>query len=220
MTKPKISIKRIAEIAGVSTCTVSKVLNDTGAGYSAKTAQKIRAVAESLNYIPDSAAKTLREAKSYTIGLIVPNIDNDFFASLALFIEGEMQAKGYSVFIANGAGNESREQQYFRVMRGKGVDGMISCSNLGFLADACRENGIPLVSVVRYPHGKQIPVVAIDNRAAANTAVTHLIDRGCRHILFLGYATVEENRIAREEGYIQALKDHGLFQSRNLLPFP
>ncbi|MBQ7496871.1 MAG: LacI family DNA-binding transcriptional regulator [Selenomonas sp.] len=217
--KEKVSIKRIAEIAGVSTCTVSKVINNTGEGYSEKTAQKIRAVAKSLNYIPDSAAKMLREAKSYTIGLLMPSLDNDFFASLASYIEKEMRSIGYSVFIASGAGDRECEKQYFRVLAGKGVDGIISCSNLGQIETACRERNIPLINLVRYPQECQVPVVTIDNKQGARTATMHLIEQGCKHILFLGYATAEENRLAREEGYLQALQERNLSIDKNYLVY-
>lgn len=217
--KEKVSIKRIAEISGVSTCTVSKVLNNTGSGYSEKTAQKVRAIADSLNYIPDSAAKMLKESVSYTVGLVVPNIRNDFFSSMALYIEKEMNTMGYSLFIANGNNDREKEEKYFRVFASKGVDAVISCTGLASFASLCSRNRIPLVCVGRYPKDLAVPVVAIDNVSAGQTATKHLIEKGCRHILFLGYATAEENRQAREEGYARALKDHNIKLDKNYIVY-
>ena len=84
--KKKLSIKDIAAISGVSIATVSRVLNNKG-GYSKETEEKINALAKSYGYVSNMNAKSLRESKSQTIGLIVPDISNDFFATLALHIE-------------------------------------------------------------------------------------------------------------------------------------
>ena len=84
--KKKLSIKDIAAISGVSIATVSRVLNNKG-GYSKETEEKINALAKSYGYVSNMNAKSLRESKSQTIGLIVPDISNDFFATLALHIK-------------------------------------------------------------------------------------------------------------------------------------
>ena len=112
--KKSISIKDIAELSGVSIATVSRVLNHKQGGYSKKTEEKIQAIAKSYGYVSNMAAKTLRQSKSNTIGLIVPNISNDFFSTLAYHIENYMFEQKYSVFICNSANQPDKEIKHFK----------------------------------------------------------------------------------------------------------
>ena len=132
--KKKLSIKDIAAISGVSIATVSRVLNNKG-GYSKETEEKINALAKSYGYVSNMNAKSLRESKSQTIGLIVPDISNDFFATLALHIENYSAKHNYSVFICNSANNVQKEKDYFKSLASKCVDGIICISGLNKLTE-------------------------------------------------------------------------------------
>ena len=101
------SIRDIAEIAGVSVATVSRVLNKKGK-YSATTEKRVLAVVNSCGYISNMSAKSLREARSHTVGLIVPNVANAFFSQLAYSIETELFQRNYSVFICNSGTDATR----------------------------------------------------------------------------------------------------------------
>ena len=118
------SIRDIAEIAGVSVATVSRVLNKKGK-YSATTEKRVLAVVNSCGYISNMSAKSLREARSHTVGLIVPNVTNAFFSQLAYSIETELFQRNYSVFICNSGTDADKERDYFRTLIGKCVDGIL-----------------------------------------------------------------------------------------------
>ena len=121
------SIRDIAEIAGVSVATVSRVLNKKGK-YSATTEKRVLAVVNSCGYISNMSAKSLREARSHTVGLIVPNVTNAFFSQLAYSIETELFQRNYSVFICNSGTDADKERDYFRTLIGKCVDGILCIS--------------------------------------------------------------------------------------------
>ena len=109
----KISIKEIAELSGVSVATVSRVINNNGR-FSEETRKKVLDIIEKYDYTTNMAAKSLRVSKSNTIGVIVPDINNLFFAELVLEIENFFFKHGYSVFICNTGQNEGQEMEYFK----------------------------------------------------------------------------------------------------------
>lgn len=212
------SIRDIAEIAGVSVATVSRVLNKKGK-YSAETEKKVLAIVNSCGYISNMSAKSLREARSSTIGLILPNVENAFFSQLAYSIETEMFQKHYSVFICNSGNDPQKEIQYFRTLIGKRVDGILCISDLNEIPADILNRGVPIVCVDRHPlaHGQNIPWIGNDDTAASRTATEHLLQRGCRNILFITSYLSEYSRHDREEGYRQALESRGLFVDRNYI---
>lgn len=210
-----LSIKDIASLSGVSIATVSRVLNNKGGGYSKQTEEKIKAIAKSYGYISNMAAKTLRESKSHSVGLIVPNISNDFFSTLALHIENIMSEHSYSVFICNSANDIEKEKEYFKSLASKGVDGIICLSGLNILTNEIAFHNIPIVCIDRYSeNNKQIPRIASDEFYGSFLATNHLIEKGCKKIVFLGFHS--ENTI-REQGYQQALTDHNILVDKNYI---
>lgn len=212
------SIKDIARIAGVSTATVSRVLNKKGK-YSLETEQRVMAVVNSCGYISNMSAKSLREDKSHTVGLIVPNVNNAFFSQLAYTIETELFKRHYSVFICNSGNDPEKERQYFRTLIGKRVDGILCISDLNEIPSDILERNVPIVCVDRHPvtKGHVIPCVCNDDVAATRIATEHLLDRGCRKILFITSYLSEYTRRDRELGYRQALESRGLMVDENYL---
>ena len=178
------SIRDIAEIAGVSVATVSRVLNKKGK-YSATTEKRVLAVVNSCGYISNMSAKSLREARSHTVGLIVPNVTNAFFSQLAYSIETELFQRNYSVFICNSGTDADKERDYFRTLIGKCVDGILCISDLNEIPSDILDRGVPIVCIDRRPVvDRVVPWVGNDDRAAAFNATELLIRKGCRHILF------------------------------------
>lgn len=213
------SIRDIAEIAGVSTATVSRILNHKG-GYSAKTEQRVLAVLEANGYIGNMAAKTLREARSKTIGLLLPNIDNPFYSCLAYHIENALYEKGYSLLICNSAERLDKEVAYFRTLIGKHVDGVLCASPLTGFPGNFPLHALPVVCVDRIPAEElSIPCVVNDDYAAGRCAAEHLIRKGCRKILLVTYNG--QGRLSgwnqRARGYIDALEEHRIPVDRNYI---
>lgn len=215
--KKQLSIKDIADISGVSIATVSRVLNKKGR-YSPETEKKVMAVVNSYGYISNMAAKTLRESKSRTIGLIVPNVNNVFFSNLAYYIETYLFERNYSVFICNSGNSGEKETAYFRTLTSKGVDGIVCISTLDQLPAAILARELPIVCVDRRPRtARPVPWVGNDGFLAGRMATEHLLDQGCRHILFISSYTGPYDQYDRREGYAQALTDRGMFVDKNYI---
>ena len=205
-----VSIRDIAEMAGVSTATVSRVINNNGR-FSEATRERVQKIIDETGYVTNMAAKSLRESRSKTIGMIVPDISNDFFSTLALHTERYLAKRGYSVFVCNNANDPERERDYIKTLVSKQVDGIICISGAHELSDDVTARKVPLVCVDRYPErNEQIPRVISDDVRGGLLATEHLIERGCRNILFISSAVKDYNKERREQGYEQALREHGL----------
>ena len=212
-----VSIKDIAEISGVSVATVSRVLNDKGK-CSETTRQRVLAIAEQYGYVSNMAAKSLREARSKTIGLILPNITNAFFSSIAYSIETYLFDHNYSLLICNSGNSADKEREYFRTLVGKSVDGILCISELRELPQEVLARGIPIVSIDRHPEtSRKIPWVGNDDQKVSFEATEHLIQLGCRHIAFISNYQSEYNHNRRLNGYVEALASNAVPLDRNLI---
>ena len=215
--KKVLSIKDIAAISGVSIATVSRILNKKGR-YSPETEKKVLAVVNSYGYVPNQTGKSLREARSHTIGLIVPNITNAFFSCLAYEIETYLFEKNYSVFICNSSNTAEKEIDYFRTLAGKCVDGILCISALDRIPEDITARQIPIVCIDSQPKAAvPLPWIGNDGKNASCSATSHLLDKGCRHILFITSYLDSYNRLDRRAGYEQALKEHGFLVDKNYI---
>lgn len=201
----RVTIKTIAELAGVSSATVSKVLNNKGR-YSAETKKKVLDIVEQYDYRPNAVAKSLRTNKSKTIGVIVPDITNEFFAKIVLAIEKYCNPIGYSVFICNSDENEDKEMQYFRELELKGVDGLIYLSGNDQLFQETMS--IPIVCIDRQPKLDHMAVVTSDNYQGGYLAGKELIENDCKNILLIRDYRDNFNTEERVRGFHQALNEH------------
>lgn len=205
-----VSIRDIAQRAGVSIATVSRVINNNGR-FSEATRKRVQAIIDESGYVTNMAAKSLREARSKTIGMIVPDISNDFFSTLALRTEQDLAQKGYSVFVCNTANSDERERAYIRTLVSKRVDGILCISGSNALAEESVPHNIPVVSVDRFPGlDSPIPRVISDDVQGGHIATRHLIEQGCRNILIISSEADDLNKRNRERGYNDALRAAGL----------
>lgn len=212
-----LSIKDIAAISGVSIATVSRVLNHKG-GYSAETEKKVMAIANSYGYVSNMAAKTLRESRSRTIGLILPTVDNSFFSMLAYHIESYLYNQNYSVFICNSGNQAQKEKNYFKTLASKSVDGILCVSGLNELSEDIFRWNIPIVCIDRQPDTyKPAPWVGNDDFGAGYMMAEHLIEKGCKNILFVSSYLSAYAKKLRLRGYMSALEKHGLRFDKNYL---
>jgi LacI family transcriptional regulator len=210
----RVSIKHIAEKLGVSNATVSLVLNGKAKNgrVSEELIEKIKRTAEEMNYLPNMAARSLRTGKSKTIGLIVADISNPFFAKLARYIENAAEAMNYQVMFGSSDESGKKFEKLVNVFIEKSVDGII------IAAPADSENiilqvdkyGIPIVLVDRAINSIPVSSVQIDNEGAAYALTNHLIGMGCKRIGFMSYNMRLSNIKGRFEGYKKALTDAGI----------
>lgn len=204
----KLSIKQIAELSGVSVATVSRVLNNNGR-FSEDTRKRVMKVIEEQNYTINMAAKSLRVSKSKTVGVIVPDINNEFFSTVVLEIEKFFFDKGYSVFICNTSQNDLKEQEYFKSLDSKLVDGIICISGGQYIPLDVIKRDIPIVCIDRKPNNNNDAIyVQSDHYLGGFMATEELIKKGCKHILILTKSKSISANKQRLEGYIDALKKY------------
>lgn len=205
----KITIKEIAKITGVSSATVSRVLNDNGR-FSEETRKKVLSAIEEFDYQPNITAKSLRTSKSKTIGVIVPDITNEFFASIVLAIENYCLPFGYSVFICNTSEDEERESTYIKDLKAKGVDGLIYLAGKMDVPNDLIKSGIPVVCIDRNPNNKNVVFIESDNTGGGYKATEELLKKGCNRIVLLKDYRDVSPMISRFQGYRNALADYGI----------
>ena len=205
------TVQDVARRAGVSTATVSYVLNATRF-VSGGLRERVLAAVRELHYEPNAAARTLRSNRSHTLGLILPDLRNPFFTEAVRGVEDVAQSRGYTVLLANSDEDTEREARHLRVLRAKHVDGLIlapaggSYAELEQLVDA----RFPLVLLDRDLAGLGTPAVMLDNEAAAHAAVDHLIRLGHQRVGMITGRPPLSSTVERQRGYRRALDEAGL----------
>ena len=213
----KLSIRDIAEMAGVSVATVSRVINNNGR-FSEETRTRVQKIIDDNGYVTNMAARSLRSSKSGNIGLIVPDISNDFFSTLAYHTERELEPHGFSVFVCNTNNDPQREKAYFKTLTSKLVDGIICISGLHALDGDIVPKNLPVVCVDRNPeHALDIPAVHSNEQLGMELATQELIDNGCRRIVFIAGHAADYKNDERRWGYQAALVSKGIEVDENLM---
>lgn len=211
MIGKKTSLKDIAQAVGVSTALVSYVLNNKKEGrINKEVAKQIRKVAQELNYQPNQIAKSLKTNKTFTLGLVVADIGNQFSSSLARYIEDEADARSYTVIYGSSEENPVKCQKLITTLLNRQVDGLLICAPDGTedqIADLQRQH-VPFVLIDRYFPNLKTNYVALDNYQSVRKAVQHLIDSGYRRIGLITFKTAMFHISERTRGYRAALTDN------------
>ncbi len=214
----RVTIKDVAKEAGVSFTTVSHVINETRY-VGSNTKSRVLAALDKLGYHPNNVARSLRSGKTKTIGLIVPDASNLFFAEIARKIEDFGYQQGYSVILGNSDNNPAKQTNYIHTLIAKQVDGVIFISAGGEVRDLqlFLDNRIPVVVADRDVPLELADVVLLDNEKAGYEATRHLLDLG--HVC-IACITGPDNlspSMLRVEGYKRALHEYGLPFRSNLV---
>ncbi len=212
----KVTIKVIAKEVGVSPSTVSRALRDYPL-ISSTTKKRIREVAEKLGYRPNILARGLVTKRSYTIGLIVLDISNPFYAEIAEGVEEVFSSKGYSVFLCNSAYDPEKERKYIYLLQERRVEGIIiTCFNVNLphIQDLWH-NGPPFVPIDWFPGDN--PCVTTNNVEGARQAIEYLLSIGHRRIAYLAGPSQLPGAMDRVKGYKEALKKYGIPFSEELI---
>lgn len=210
--KPNItSINDIARALGVSTSTVSRALKDHP-DISEETRRRVQEFARSVNYRPNALALGLKQQRSFTLGIIIPEIVHHFFSSIISGIEDVAYGRGYRLMICQSNEEFERERINLQALLDHRVDGiLVSMSKNTFQYDHFQDTvdqGIPLVFLDRVCKNIETDRVVTDDFQGAHLVTTHLIRKGGRRILHL--AAPQHLAIGRErlQGYTEALTDH------------
>lgn len=198
------TIYEVAAQAGVSPATVSRVFN--GQNVSADKAKRVRDAARSLGFTPNRVARTLRLQNSEVIALVIPDIENPFFTSMARGVEDVAQAAGYSVVLCNTDEDHDKEARYLDIAVGANMAGVIlAAAGDHSDLDALIRRKRPIVAVDRSPHGYDIDAVTVDNRAGGLAATTTLADQGFRRIACITGPRDVETATLRADGWRDAV---------------
>jgi LacI family fructose operon transcriptional repressor len=203
-----VSIKDVAEAAGVSTATVSRVLSN-GLHVRPEVRERVMATVERLGYRPNLVARSLRSQRSSTIGLIVSDISNPFFTAISRAVEDTAYEQGISVLLCNTDENPEKEAIYLDLMQDTVVAGAIMSPTRQTIANFADSNiSFPIVVIDRSISNGDVDAVLLDNVDAAYRLITHLIEQGYRRIGAL--CSEMSTGLERQVGYEKALRAHGL----------
>lgn len=209
-----IRMKDIALRLGVSQATVSHVLrgrNDE-LRISAKTAGRIQQAAEELGYRPSALARNFKNHRSFSICLAVGHLANPFWAGLSLGAQQEAERHGYTLVVSHTGESEEKERLVVEMLRERRVDGIIlsPAHHKPHYLSALREERLPFVFVDRTIKGVDVPSVITDSIGGMRLAIDHLVERGHRHVGFVGGPVEISTFRDRLAGYRRAMRHHGL----------
>ena len=210
----KTSLKDIAIKVGVSASLVSYVLNnkDKENRVSKETAKKIRDAAKELNYFPNLNARSLKTNISHTIGLIVADISNPFFSSLARTIEDEAYAHNYTVIFGSSDETQDKFIKVLDFLSTRQVDGFIVAApeESRDVIVSIKKMNVPLVLIDRYFDEIDVNTVTVDNFKASFQATNHLLNKGHKKIGAIVYESTLLHYQDRCNGYLAAMKKTGI----------
>jgi LacI family transcriptional regulator len=218
----RVTLKEIAEEAGLSVTAVSLVLNDRPCRLSAESKARILEIARRRNYRPNYIARTLVTRESRAFGLIVPNIESRFFAGIASNLEKRCRKEGYALFITNSNDSSENDLELMRLLVERGVDGLfLVVSNEVYdnerVLDAVGNLTVPYVMVDRVFSGHVCDQVRFDNRLGGYLATRHLIENGHERIAAILNTERSNSGRGRLAGYLEALESSGLRPDERLV---
>lgn len=219
-TKTRITIADVAAAAGVHPSTVSRVLSaDGSSSIATATAHRVTQAADRLGYRPSALARSLRLRRTLTLGMLVPDITNPFFSSIIKGAEDAARLRGYNLILCNTEDLPEREASYLAVLRERQVDGLlIASSRMGNATIAgLRRDRFPFVLLNRTARAAGDLAVLVDNKAGAESAVTHLAAFGHRHVAHIAGPSTTTTGAERWAGFTAAARAHGLATDRRLL---
>lgn len=210
MPRHLVTIRDVAQRAGVSTSTVSHVINGTRF-VSPELAERVRTAMAELRYQPNAVARSLRRKETLTLGMVVPDNANPFFAMMARAVEDTCYRQGYSLILTNSEDDLERELANINVLVAKQVDGLILAAVGLSSRDLQRVlRQVPTVVVDRELSGIQADMLLVDNFDGGYQATRHLIALGHRRIGCITGPSVTTPSAERVIGYRRALSEAGL----------
>lgn len=209
--KKYITIKDIAKMAGVSINTVSRALNNKP-DVSEETKKKILKIAKELGYVRNFTASSLRQKQTKTVGVVIADSSNPFYAEVLKGIESAARKYGYQIILMNTDRIYKREEEAIRILLERRVDGLLISpvqdknDDIKYLVD----KGTPLVIVGRHFDDIKVDEIHSDEIKGGYIATKHLINRGCRKILMISGFLFKSAARMRLEGYKKALEESRL----------
>ena len=212
------TIKDVAKLAGVHPSTVSRVINNDSR-ISEKTKNKVLFIINKLGYTPNAVARGLKTKRTYTIGMLVPDITNPFFAEIARGVEDAANERGFNVILCNTDEKIKKEITYLNILKGKRVDGLIL--GTAHVNDKSifklEKSKFPYILIARDINGLEKNCVIVNDVEGGVMATEHLIKLGHRKIAHIAGSFEVRGSIHRLEGYKRALKKHKIEYKEELV---
>ena len=204
----------ISQRTGFSISTISRVLSGQAERYriSPATVQLIEEEAKRCNYIPNLLAKGLTTRRTNIIGLLIPSVDNPYFANIASVVIRQAKTQGFTTMVVDTMENEKNEQQDVLSLISRKVDGIIivPCDRDPAFLERISKHNIPIVLIDRYFDATSLPYVCTDNYQGGYEATMHLIGLGHERIACIQGVPYSMPNKERVRGYREALRDHGI----------
>lgn len=203
-----VTLKEVAEEAGLSVSTVSRILNNRGY-ISDKARDSVDQAMKKLNYQPNEVARSLSKQTSNMVALIVPHIRHPFFAVLISELEEAIRKKGYQILLFNTKTEENILEKYLTICQQNRVSGVILCSaQVG--EDVLQRLNAPIITIERYSEMSACSITC-DNYNGGRMAAQHLYRCGCRNVRMLsGNSGMRMPADLRRNGFMDACMDHGM----------
>lgn len=209
----RVTASDVAKAVGVHVSTVSRAMNPQTRGLVAgDVAERVLAAAVALGYSPNSLAAGLRTRRSFTVGVVLPDITNPVFPPILGGIQDALEAEGYVPIVADAGPETARRETVVERMIARQVDGLILATSLRRdpMLALCRSRGIPLVLVNRTAEDSGFSAVVSDDRRGMALAVDHLVSFGHRAIGHVGGPVELSTGHGRLQGFLAAMAAHGL----------
>lgn len=213
-----MKINDVAEYAGVSLATVSRVIN--GKNVKKETREKVEEAIKKLNYTPNFMASSLQRTKSNMLLIIVPEISNPYYSAILEGVEVTAKSMGYNIILGSSYSSEAQLLDYFTLLNTKLVDGIILMEKIkkDKIMEKIKDENVfkKIVQCSEYIEENELTYVTIDHKKAAYEAVSHLISIGKKDIYLFSMKKDYTYSTLRREGLIEAMRDNGLeFKKEN-----
>lgn len=204
-----VHISDIARMAGVSSATVSRVINGT-AKVNGEKAHRVQEAIRETGFKPNEIARSLYKKSSRLIGYIVPSILNIFLNEIGRAVEDEAFQNGYKMILCNSDENPEKEAAYIKMLTGMNADGIIITANNEHLDEEIRNCPIPIVVLDKNAGTRYTASVQSDNYSGGRIATSHLVQCGCRKIVLMRGPQQYSSSQQRFLGYVDACNEHNI----------
>jgi LacI family transcriptional regulator len=200
-------MRDVARLARVSVTTVSSIVNGRGR-ISPEVTRRVKDAIATLDFHPNELARGLKVNRTYTIGIILPDVSNLFFNDILRGVETEARRNGYSVILCDSNEDPAQEQELLTLLIRRRVDGILLASTQASLAESrLAMRRAPIVCFDRHPEGFEGPAVVVDNVRASYEATRHLTELGHQHIAIIAGLETTLTGSGRLEGFRKALQE-------------
>jgi len=222
MAKSRVTLKDVAVKVGVHSSTVSRVLNPvTRKMVTDEIAQKILSAVADMEYRPNAFAQSLKTNRSYTVGVMVPDLTNPAFALIIKGVDNMLEAHGYSVIVANTYNLEEKQISTLEKFRERHVDGLIiaTAKRQEKLIEDCLIEGTPFVEAVRASGNTEVCSVVSDEVTGGNMVISHLAQLGHTKIAYIAGPQYFSTGFERYQGFLNGMLKTGLNVDKTLVTF-